>query len=127
MYLGTELRRIRKRRNETLAEVSKETGISVSFLSGIERGQTNPSLDTLNRLVDYYQLPANLLLAASGMNGLQNSANLPGYSDFVSQMGDKLSENVKNLLVQVHYNARKPAKTKEDWMRYYYLLEPIVG
>lgn len=127
MYIGTELRRIRKRRKETLAEVSKETGISISFLSGIERCQTNPSLDTLNRLVDYYQLPTNLLLSASGMNGAHQTANLPGYHDFVNQMGDKLSENVKNLLVQVHYNARKPAKTKEEWMRYYYLLEPIVG
>lgn len=127
MYLGTELRRIRKRRKQTLAEVSQGTGISVSFLSGIERGQTNPSLDTLNRLVNYYQLPTNMLLAASGMNGSQQSADLPGYNDFVSQMGDRLSENVKNLLVHVHYSARKPAKTKEDWMRYYYLLEPIVG
>ena len=45
--LGSEMRQVRKARQLTLKSVSSETGISVSHLSAIERGATNPSLDVV--------------------------------------------------------------------------------
>ena len=48
--LGSEMRQVRKARQLTLREVAAETGISVSHLSAIERGATNPSLDVVGKV-----------------------------------------------------------------------------
>ena len=48
--LGTRLRALRASRGLTLADLSGLTGISVAMLSHIERGQSSPSLKTLERL-----------------------------------------------------------------------------
>jgi DNA-binding XRE family transcriptional regulator len=54
MALGNQLRIARKSKGLTLKDVQGDTGISVSFLSDIERGRTDPSLDTLRTLSAYY-------------------------------------------------------------------------
>ncbi len=46
MKLHEKLRFIRKQKRMTLKDVFKITGISISFLSEIERGLTNPSVRT---------------------------------------------------------------------------------
>ncbi|MEM7320786.1 MAG: cupin domain-containing protein [Pseudomonadota bacterium] len=48
--LGSEVRQVRKARGMTLKGLSKTTGISVSHLSAVERGTTNPSLDIVHRI-----------------------------------------------------------------------------
>jgi transcriptional regulator with XRE-family HTH domain len=52
--LPQTLRTLRKLRELTLKEVAADTGLSVSFLSDIERGRTNPSFDTLTKLAKRY-------------------------------------------------------------------------
>lgn len=44
---GELLRRLRKYRKMTLKQVSRASGISISHLSGVERGVGNLSLDAL--------------------------------------------------------------------------------
>ncbi|NIN00375.1 MAG: helix-turn-helix domain-containing protein [candidate division Zixibacteria bacterium] len=41
-YRGSIIRRIRKSQDLTLANLAKKTGLSLSFLSQVERGITNP-------------------------------------------------------------------------------------
>jgi transcriptional regulator with XRE-family HTH domain len=48
--LGARVREVRKELGMTLAELSLKSAISVGMLSHIERGQTSPSLKTLERL-----------------------------------------------------------------------------
>ena len=48
--LGAELRELRKVRNLTLKQLSETAGISLSHLSAIERGASNPSIDVLDAL-----------------------------------------------------------------------------
>ena len=131
MHVGTELRRIRKSRRLTLAQVKGGTDLSVSFLSDIERGRTNPSLETLNRLSRCYELPVNELLGTTGYytNGNGNGKRVypPGFRDFISQMGDTVSEEMQDLLIRVENHARQRAQSKDDWMRYYYSLMSILN
>lgn len=47
-------REARADRGETLDEVSADTGLSKSTLHGIERGETDPRLSTIQKLADYY-------------------------------------------------------------------------
>lgn len=60
--LSKRLRNKRKDKKLTLAAVSEATGLSISFLSDMERGQTEPSLKTLRTLADFHGVPVDSLL-----------------------------------------------------------------
>lgn len=53
--IGPELRRIRKTAGMTLAQVEDVAGVSVGFLSDVERGARVPSLRTLGKLATAYR------------------------------------------------------------------------
>jgi DNA-binding transcriptional MerR regulator/mannose-6-phosphate isomerase-like protein (cupin superfamily) len=52
---GARFRRLRQRRRLSLAQVAKATGVSVGFLSALERGQMSASIATLRRIARYYR------------------------------------------------------------------------
>jgi DNA-binding transcriptional MerR regulator/quercetin dioxygenase-like cupin family protein len=56
---GQRFRRLRQRRNLSLVQVARATGVSVGFLSALERGQMRASIATLSRIARYYR--TNLL------------------------------------------------------------------
>jgi DNA-binding transcriptional MerR regulator/mannose-6-phosphate isomerase-like protein (cupin superfamily) len=53
--IGARLRQLRMRRAFSLAQVAKAVGISVGFLSAIERSQMSASIGTLRRLARFYK------------------------------------------------------------------------
>ena len=53
--IGPRLRSLRTKRRLGLAEVAKAAGISVGFLSALERSQMTASVGTLRRLARYYR------------------------------------------------------------------------
>jgi len=53
--VGPRLRQLRTKRSASLADVSAAAGISVGFLSAIERSQMSASVGTLRRLARYYR------------------------------------------------------------------------
>jgi DNA-binding transcriptional MerR regulator/mannose-6-phosphate isomerase-like protein (cupin superfamily) len=52
---GARFRRLRQRRRLSLAQVARATGVSVGFLSALERGQMSASIGTLRRIARYYR------------------------------------------------------------------------
>jgi DNA-binding transcriptional MerR regulator/mannose-6-phosphate isomerase-like protein (cupin superfamily) len=52
---GLRFRRLRQRRNLSLAQVAAATGVSIGFLSALERGQMRASISTLRRIARYYR------------------------------------------------------------------------
>ncbi|MBT2499171.1 helix-turn-helix domain-containing protein [Agromyces sp. ISL-38] len=62
--VAPRLRALRQRRGLTLAELSKETGISVSTLSRLESGLRRPTLDLLIRLATAYRASLDDLVGA---------------------------------------------------------------
>lgn len=53
--IGVRLRQLRARRGLPLAEVSKAVGISVGFLSALERSHMSASVGTLRKLARFYK------------------------------------------------------------------------
>jgi DNA-binding transcriptional MerR regulator/quercetin dioxygenase-like cupin family protein len=53
--LGSRLRQLRTKRGLRLAQVASAAGISVGFLSALERSQMSASVGTLRRLARYYR------------------------------------------------------------------------
>jgi transcriptional regulator with XRE-family HTH domain len=62
--VGPRLRELRRRRRSTLAQLSEETGISVSTLSRLESGQRRPTLELLLPLARAHQVPLDELVGA---------------------------------------------------------------
>ncbi len=54
LNLGLHLRALRSGQGLSLAEVAEKTGLSTSFLSAVERGQSSISLGNLFKLADAY-------------------------------------------------------------------------
>ncbi len=65
---GQRFRRLRTRRGLSLAQVAKATGVSVGFLSAIERGQMRSSVATLRRIARFYRTNILSLFEAAGEN-----------------------------------------------------------
>lgn len=60
--LGARLRRLRHLQKLTIEQVGEGTGLSMSFLSMLERGQADISLSRFTRLADFYNIAASELL-----------------------------------------------------------------
>ena len=54
--IGLRIRELRQQRGQTLEQVASETGLSVSFLSMLERDKVSVSVDNLEKLAEYYQV-----------------------------------------------------------------------
>jgi transcriptional regulator with XRE-family HTH domain len=65
---GQRFRRLRIRRGLSLAQVAKATGVSVGFLSALERGQMRASVATLRRIARFYRTNILSLFETAGDN-----------------------------------------------------------
>lgn len=63
---GQRFRRLRSRRGLSLAQVARATGVSVGFLSALERGQMRSSIATLRRIARFYRTNILSLFEAAG-------------------------------------------------------------
>ena len=65
---GRRFRRLRTRRGLSLAQVARATGVSVGFLSALERGQMRSSIATLRRIARFYHTNILSLFETAGDN-----------------------------------------------------------
>jgi DNA-binding transcriptional MerR regulator/uncharacterized cupin superfamily protein len=65
---GQRFRRLRTRRGLSLAQVARATGVSVGFLSALERGQMRSSVATLRRIARFYRTNILSFLEAAEEN-----------------------------------------------------------
>jgi len=62
MNLGNRIKTLRRKHQLTLRELSKKIDISISFLSDIENGRTNPSLERLTLIAKALNVSISYLL-----------------------------------------------------------------
>jgi DNA-binding transcriptional MerR regulator/quercetin dioxygenase-like cupin family protein len=67
--IGAQLRGLRERRKLSLAEVANTVGISVGFLSALERSQMSGSVGTLRKLARFYKTNILDFFEANGTSG----------------------------------------------------------
>ena len=60
--LGDQIRSIRKRQEITLKELAEKAGLSIGYISQIERNLTDPSLSTLRKISGALGVPTYLFL-----------------------------------------------------------------
>ena len=60
--LGEQIRNIRKSRDFTLKALAEQTGLSIGYISQIERNLTDPSLSTLRKISAALDVPTYLFM-----------------------------------------------------------------
>lgn len=60
--LGKKIRTYRKAKRMTLKDLAELVDTSVSFLSDIERGRSNPSINRLTRIAEALEVPVSSLV-----------------------------------------------------------------
>lgn len=58
-YIGTQIRKFRKRNNKTLQEVAEYLDVTHQALSRYERGERKTDTDMLFKLADYFNVSIN--------------------------------------------------------------------
>lgn len=67
MRIGEYIKALRQQRGWTLRDLGTEAGeLSIGFISDIERGRSDPSLTTLERIAKAFNLGAGDLLVGAG-------------------------------------------------------------
>jgi DNA-binding transcriptional MerR regulator/mannose-6-phosphate isomerase-like protein (cupin superfamily) len=74
--IGRKLRQLRNDRRITLAQAASATGLSPSFLSCLERGQTYASVSTMQKLSVFYKSSVLSLFETKGPNAHPSITNL---------------------------------------------------
>lgn len=122
MLIGERLKVERKRKKLTLKEVSKETGVSLPFLSDIERGEAKPSIKTLEKLAAFYHLQIAQLLVDA-----ENSQIEKVFPKELLELkeAEGISDDWMNTLISVQYRGNQP-KTKEEWQLLYLNLKSLL-
>jgi DNA-binding transcriptional MerR regulator/mannose-6-phosphate isomerase-like protein (cupin superfamily) len=69
--IGSHLRQLRAKRRLSLAQVARTVGISVGFLSALERSQMSGSVGTLRKLARFYKTNILDFFDATGASGRQ--------------------------------------------------------
>lgn len=63
MEIGKKLKKLRLKKNMTLQELARMTGLSTSFISQVERELTSPSLSSLKKITDALDVTLAFLFA----------------------------------------------------------------
>lgn len=128
MDLGSKLKNIRKNiKGYTLQEVFEGTEISVSFLSDMERGKTKPSLETLQKLANFYQVNLSDLLDEDQGNKLEQKDLYPPGLRELMQEDANLDPEVIEVMLTMERRAKRKPETKDQWREYYYSLKFMMG
>lgn len=106
--VGSKIKALRKQKNYTLKDMNSKTGISVSFLSDIENGRSNPSLDRLTDIANALGTSVSYLLGENISGGEVEAETLADeFLDMLIRRGkiktkkDLTPQNVLNLLNEI--------------------------
>ncbi|AEB11475.1 helix-turn-helix domain-containing protein [Marinithermus hydrothermalis] len=128
MTLAERLRELRKDRGWRLKDLSQASGLSIPYLSDLERGRTNPSLETLQTLSRAYGISVHDLLAPVDFYGERTQAALPrGLAELVEDpvLGADLTPEWVETLSRIELRGKRP-QSKRDWYEIFLHLRRVL-
>ena len=130
--IGLRIRELRQQRGQTLEQVAAETGLSVSFLSMLERDKVSISVDNLERIARYYEVhmvhffsgPDETPVVVTRRADILKSMNTPGSGPAtVTLLANRLNARMEPLLVHVGPGHEEPHFRKHEADTLAYILE----
>ena len=129
MKLGQRLRFIRRENQLTLKKLSQLSELSIPYLSDIERGVVNPSVDTLRKVAEAYNISVKDLISSVEGLGESSKTDYPeGFQSFLEEYETqyKIDDDWKESLLKVNFRGRQPTSSTE-WLELYLYLRRILS
>lgn len=130
LSLGDKIRLMRGDKNQSLQELAHKAGISLSYLSEIERGTVYPALSTLKRVAEGLGVPPITLMGHEGTLGHKLKALREEYGLTQAQLAS-LAGVTAGLIGQIEQGKVQPSlKTLEKLAEVmgvtpcYFIMEP---
>ncbi len=128
MRLQDRLKEVRTAHDFTLKVLAGRTGLSVSYLSDMERGRTIPPLVTLETLATALDMTVIDLLTGVDFAGEQTEASIPpGHADLLKEAEYKheITPEWIAMLSKIQLQGRRP-QSKREWLELYLHLKRIL-
>ena len=106
IILAGNIKRYRKRRNWSQADLAEKSGLSIVYLSDIERGNKWPYLDTLVKLAEAFEIEVFELIKPQDALSADTVSILAQFSDETSAIIEKSLEAMKKSVLQSLVNLR---------------------
>lgn len=129
MQLHERLRELRTERGLKLRDIAGQAGISVPYLSDLERGRTAPSLETVQALSAAYGITVHDLLHGVEFYGTATSGSLPlGLQALCEDptYGPQITPEWVQTLQRIELRGKRP-QLKEDWLTIFLQLRRVLG
>lgn len=103
--IGNKLKEIRKANGLSLKELSARIDgkISISFLSDIENGRSNPSFENLKLIAAVLETPVSFFIEDSENNIFSNAANDADFMHVINLLRDFKDWNIEDKKELLHY------------------------
>jgi len=96
--LAMNIKKLRSNRNWTQADLAEKAGLSIVYLSDIERCNKWPYLDTMMKLAEVFKIEVYELLKPDSASSIEDTAILIKYTEEVKSILSKSFENTeKNI------------------------------
>lgn len=130
--LGARIRELRLSRGLKLEQVAEETGLSVSFLSMLERDKASISVDNLEKLARYYEVhmvhfftgpeetPVHITRREDILKSLDDTGAGPA---MVTLLANRPNARIEPLLVNIAPGQEEPHFRKHEADTLVYILE----
>jgi transcriptional regulator with XRE-family HTH domain len=129
LTLGTKLRTLRKERGWSLSHVAKDSGISVAYLSKLELGQSNPTIDILIKVAATFGMSIDELTQNTHEKQLTQSipASLTAFLEHYSKDFPELADpDWTTTLANIRFRGRTPDQ-REDWLTLFLDLKRVLN
>lgn len=129
MTLGQRLRFLRKENQFTLKDLSQLANLSVPYLSDVERGVVNPSVDTLQKIAKAYNMTVKELLnEVEELGELVYTTYPQGFEEFIKdpEYSYEINDDWKELLMKINFRGKQPSN-KREWIEVYLSLRRILS
>ena len=121
---GEQLRQIRRGDGLTLKQLSGLSGLSISFLSDLERNRTSPSTTSIQKIASALGVSQSKILA--GVDFSQTPTEWPpGLADLQQEYGDLVTEDWMRTLARIQHRGRRP-RDKREWLELFLHLRRIL-
>jgi transcriptional regulator with XRE-family HTH domain len=129
-----KIRELRLHKNMTLQELSEKSGLSVSFLSQVERGNSSLTITSLQRIAEGIGVPVNTFFESAEDNPAfvvklkeRKPFRLEG-SDvtYTRLVGQFPTRNLEPIIVELQPNHDVPDPYSHPGEEFYYVLEGSV-
>lgn len=122
--IGHILKKLRKERKLTLKDLAEQTGVSISFLSQVERGKSSVTLESLRKIADALNVDPSVFFSESEEQGERVERLEPFYYKDLSA-GIK-EANFAPILVTLHPGENKGNAFSHSGFEFLFVIEGVL-